>query len=59
MVERKAIPMVEVTTHLTTPLTKEEKKSCPKTIRMVSDLVAVKRRTEGLGMWNIEAAIDT
>ena len=26
---------------------------------MVSDLVAVKRRAEGLGMWSIEAAIDT
>ena len=57
--EGKAMRMVEVTTHFTTPLTEEEKKSLPKKIRMVSDLVAVKRRAEGLGMWNIKAAIDT
>ena len=59
MVEGKAIRMVEVTTHFTTPLTEEEKKSLLEKIRMVSDLVAVKRRAEGLGIWNIEAAIDT
>ena len=59
MVEGKAMRMVEVTTHFTTPLTEEEKKSLPEKIRMVSDLVAVKGRAEGFGMWNIEAAIDT
>ena len=51
--------MVEVTTQFVTPLTEEEKKSLPEKIRMVSDLVAIKRRAEGLGMWNIEAVIDT
>ena len=51
--------MVEVTTYFTTPLTKEEKRSLLEKIRMVTDLVVVKRRAEGLGMWNIEAAIDT
>ena len=51
--------MVEVTTYFTTPLTKEEKRSLLEKIRMVTDLVVVKRRAEGLGRWNIEAAIDT
>lgn len=51
--------MGEVTTHFVTPLTEEEKKSLPEKIRIVSDLVAIKRRAEGLGMWNIEAVIDT
>ena len=59
VVEGKAMRTVEVTTHFTTPLTDEEKKSLPEKIRMVSDLVAVKRRAEGLEMWNIEATIDT
>ena len=59
VVEGKTMRMVEVTTHFTTPLTKEEKKSLPEKIRMVSNLVGVKRRAEGLGMWNIEAAINT
>ena len=59
VVEGKAVRMVEVTTHFTTPLTEEEKKTLPEKIRMVSDLVAVKRRAEGLGMWNNEATIDT
>ena len=59
VVEGKAMRMVEVTTHFTTPLTKEEKNPLPQQIRMVSNLVAVKRRAEGLGMWNIEAAFDT
>ena len=59
VVKGKAIRMVEVTTHLITPLTEEEKKSLPEKIRMVPDLVAVKRRAKRLGMWNIEAAIDT
>ena len=41
MVEGKAIRMVEVTIHFTTPLTEEEKKSCHEKVRMISDLVAV------------------
>ena len=48
VVEGKAIRMAEVTSHFTTPRTKEEKKSLPKKIRMVLDLVVVKRRAEGL-----------
>ena len=59
VVEGKAMRMVEVTTHFVTPLTEEEKNSPPEKIRMVSDLVTIKRRAEGVGMWNIEAAIDT
>ena len=59
VVEEKAMRMVEVTTHFVTPLTEEEKKSLPEKIRMVSDLVAVKRRAEGLRMWNSRAVIDT
>ena len=59
MVEGKAMRMVEVTTHFTTPLTEEETKCLREKMRMVSDLVAVKRRAEGFGLWNIEVAIDT
>ena len=50
LVEGKAMRMVEVTTHFTTPLTEEKKKSLPEPIRMVLDLVAVKRRPQRLGI---------
>ena len=57
MVEGKAMRIVEVTIHFKTPLTEEEKKSLPEKIRLVLELVAVKRKAEGLGMWNIMSAI--
>lgn len=57
--EGKAIRLVEITTHLATPLTEVEKKSFLENLRMVSELVAVQRRAKGWGTRNIEAAIDT
>ena len=35
-----------INTHFIDPVTEEEEKSLPEKIRMVSDLVAAKRRTE-------------
>ena len=50
VVEGKAMRMVEVISHFTTPLTEEGKKLLPEKIWRVSDLVAVKRRAKGLRM---------
>lgn len=59
MEEVKDMSLVEITTHLVTPLTKEEKKFLPEKIRMALDSIVGKRRAKSLGMWNMEGAINT
>ena len=56
--EGKAMRAVEITTHFWSPLTEEEKKSLPKKVRTVSELIDTGRKIAGKGSWTIKALVD-